>query len=226
MTQEIVAYNEFRGQLAELKANNAALVFDYANPLGNKAARSHVYKLRQTKAAVDKVRKAEKEASLERGRKVDAEAKEIMSEIEAMIDIHQKPLDEIEEREEQIRREAEERTRREAETRAQQEREAANRREVELQMEAERAARERDEANRRAEQAARETEERLAREAEERRQAEARETEKREKDRAHRAKVNSAAVEALVKGGMKPEAAKLAITLIAKGSVPRVSISY
>lgn len=95
----IAAYNEFRGQLAKLKADNAAAVFDYESPKGNKEARSHVYKLRQTKAAVEKVRKDEKAVALEYGRRVDSEAKEIIGEIEGMIEIHEKPLREIEERE-------------------------------------------------------------------------------------------------------------------------------
>lgn len=97
--QGIAVYDEFRAQLAQLEDSNAKLVFDYEDPKGNKEARSHVYKLRQTKAAVEKARKEEKAASLEYGRKVDAEAKEIMGKVEAMIDVHQKPLDEIEQRE-------------------------------------------------------------------------------------------------------------------------------
>lgn len=95
----VVAYDPFRARLAELKANNAALVFDYQDTNGNKEARSYVYKLRQTRSAVDKVREAEKAESLKLGRLIDSEAKEIMSEITAMIDVHQGPLDDIERRE-------------------------------------------------------------------------------------------------------------------------------
>ena len=95
----LAVYNPFRAQLIEFKEFNSKLVFDYKDPKGNKEARSHVYKLRQSKAAVEKARKDEKAASLEYGRKVDAEAKEIMAEIESMIEVHQKRLDEIEQRE-------------------------------------------------------------------------------------------------------------------------------
>lgn len=95
----IAVYDEFRSQLAEMRQANSQTLFDYESPKGNKEARSHIYKLRQTKAAVDKARAAEKAASLEYGRKVDAEAKEIIAEIEAMIQVHQRPLDEIEQRE-------------------------------------------------------------------------------------------------------------------------------
>lgn len=99
MKNSITVYNEFRSQLAELQHANDTLVFDYESPKGNKDARSHIYKLRQTKAAVDKARKDEKAASLEYGKKVDAEAKEIITAIEKMIFVHQAPLDEIEARE-------------------------------------------------------------------------------------------------------------------------------
>ena len=95
----IAVYSEFFAQLAELRQLNKEVVFDYATPAGNKQARSHVYKLRQTKAAVDKARKAEKQASLDYGKRVDNKTKTIVSEIEQMIAIHQAPLDEIEQRE-------------------------------------------------------------------------------------------------------------------------------
>ena len=92
----VAAYDPFRSQLAELKDGNSKAVFDYRDPKGNKEARSHIYKLRQTKAAVEKVRKAEKEESLNYGRLIDAQAKEIVSEIEAMIEVHETPIRQIE----------------------------------------------------------------------------------------------------------------------------------
>lgn len=96
---QIAEYDEFRSQLAEIRKNNAALVFDYASPKGNKEARSYVYKLRQTKAAIERARKKAKEDLIERGRRIDGEAKELIAQVEEMIEVHQKPLDEIEQRE-------------------------------------------------------------------------------------------------------------------------------
>lgn len=96
---QIAVYRPFAAQLKELQAQNASLVFDYTNEKGNKEARSHIYKLRRTKTAVDEARKKEKEESLKRGRLIDGEAKDIISQIEAMIEVHQKPLDEIERKE-------------------------------------------------------------------------------------------------------------------------------
>lgn len=96
---QIQAYDPFRAQLGELKTYNESVTFDYESKSGNKEARSHIYKLRQTKSAVEKARKAEKAEALEYGRQVDAQAKEIMGEIESMIEVHQRPIDEIEQRE-------------------------------------------------------------------------------------------------------------------------------
>lgn len=95
----VAVYDPFRQQLAEIKQNNFKMVFDYKDPKGNKEARSHIYKLRQTKAAIDRARKEEKAASLEYGRKVDSEAAAIIEEVEEMIQVHQKPLDEFEQQE-------------------------------------------------------------------------------------------------------------------------------
>jgi len=96
----IAVYNEFRAQLSELREANSKAVFDYEDEAGNKEARSHIFKLRKTKTAVDNARKTEKAASLAYGRRVDGEAKEIISEIEEMIEVHAAPIKEIEDREE------------------------------------------------------------------------------------------------------------------------------
>lgn len=148
------------------------------------------------------------------------------------------------EREERIAREAAERAQREAEEKAQAEREAAirreaeaaaaaERRELELKLAAERAEREKAEAIQREQQAkadaARREAEAVARE--QRRiaaiaEAEAEEARRREADKAHRTAINRAALDAFVRGGMTEECAKLAVTLIAKRSIPAVSIAY
>lgn len=99
MNTAIKAYDPFRAQIGEIKEANRNMIFDYAEKDGNAAARSHIYKLRQCKSAIDKARQEEKAASLEYGRKVDAEAKALIAEVQEMIDYHQKPLDEIEQRE-------------------------------------------------------------------------------------------------------------------------------
>ncbi len=147
-------------------------------------------------------------------------------------------------REERIAREAAERAQREVEAKAQAEREAAikreaeataaaERRELELKLAAERAEREKAEALQREQQAKADAERKAAEAvAEEQRRvaaqaaAEAKEAERREKDKAHKAAVNRAALEALVAGGISEADAKTVITLIAKKAVPAVTISY
>ncbi|MEC4239108.1 hypothetical protein [Pseudomonas sp. DSV-1] len=158
-------------------------------------------------------------------------------------------------RDEQIAREAAERATREAEAKAQRERDAEAKRAHDEQAAAEKREQglrlQTEQAERRAEQAKRERieagqnaererlagierqkaaveqarKDEIARQHaaadEERRQAAAREANK-----AHQAKINRAALEAFITGGMTEECAKQAITLIAQRKIPAISISY
>lgn len=89
-----------------------------------------------------------------------------------------------------------------------------------------RAEQERQAAARRAEEAAEQARQ------EERRRADAaaaeilRQQEAREADKAHRASINRAALEAFMAGGMTEKCAKQAITLIAQRRIPNITISY
>ena len=181
--------------------------------------------------------------------KYDAEQAELARLRQAAAEREQK------EREERIAREAAEKAKRDAEeaaaraaaeveAKAKADREAAERRELEAKLSAERAEREKLEAERRekeaneraekaaadakaqAERAAKEATERAAREAEEQRQREVKEAEQREANKRHAAKINNEALAAFIAGGMPEECAKLAVTLIAKRSIPNVTISY
>lgn len=95
----VAAYEPFYAELAKLESDNAALVFNYETPKGNKEARSHVFSLRKTKGALERVRKEAKAEALRIGRAVDSEANAIESRIEAMITVHQTEIDKIERRE-------------------------------------------------------------------------------------------------------------------------------
>lgn len=97
--QPIVAYNPFRTQMAELREINSKTIFQYHTATGMTAAKSYIRKLQSTASAIEKVRKQEKAESLSYGRRVDAQAKEIEGEVRAMIAVHQKPIDEIEQKE-------------------------------------------------------------------------------------------------------------------------------
>lgn len=345
----VAAYSPFYAELATLEENNQKLTFDYESKKGNAEARSHVYKLRQSKGALERTRKAEKAESLRIGKAIDSEAAALEIRIEAMIKVHQAKLDEIEKREadrvadhqksldnirlygnmmatsaelrndirelealvigesyeefqtealavkdahlqslrathallvkqeeeaaelERLRAEAKAREQadreaaiakaaedrakaesaaeaqrvaaeqakaiQDAENKAKAEREAGERRELELKLVAENAERRRVEQEQRAEQdrkdaiARAEQQAAAAVEAEKQRvaaaqAAEAAEQAKRERNRAHKAKINSAALAAFVAGGMTEECAKMAVTLIASGKIPAVAIAY
>lgn len=103
MTQElmklegkIAEYDEYRAQLATLADGNSKAVFDYRDPKGNKEARSHVFKLRQTKGAIERKRVELKADILVKGRLIDSEAKEITAAVESMIEVHETPIKQIE----------------------------------------------------------------------------------------------------------------------------------
>jgi hypothetical protein len=92
----ITAYNEYVKQAATLEELDGAAEFDYQDPEQNQEARSHVYAIRQARAALDKTRKEQKAESLARGRLIDSEAKLIAERFTVMIDRHQAPLTAIE----------------------------------------------------------------------------------------------------------------------------------
>ncbi len=147
-------------------------------------------------------------------------------------------------REAEIARQAAEKARADAEAKAQAERDAAAKREADAKATAEKAERDRLEAVERQKQAeARAEAEKLAAEqrakdaaeaarlAEIKRQADDKaaseaEQRKREADKAHKAKINRAALAAFVAGGMPEECAKQAVTLIARGEIPAIRITY
>lgn len=119
------------------------------------------------------------------------------------------------EREERIAREAAEKAKAEAADAARREREAAEKRELELKLAAEQAERRAAEAEARARHQAEQEKARAKAEAE-----------AREADKAHRARVNVEARDALIALGLTKELAEACITAIAKRSVPHVAINY
>lgn len=137
------------------------------------------------------------------------------------------------EREERIAREAAEKARLEAEQKAQAERDAAVRRELEAKLAAEQREREHQEAIDKAKREAEAERQRIEAEhqrkeqerlAEQRRQQE--EVARRQADKEHRASVNRAALQAMAAGGMPEDCAKQAVTLIAQGRIPNITINY
>lgn len=98
---KITQFDPFRAQLELLKKENAAMVFNFEDPQQNKAGRSHIHKLRQTKAAIDKARKAAKKEAKEYGEAVDEKGNALIGDVQEMIDNHVDQLEAFEEKEQQ-----------------------------------------------------------------------------------------------------------------------------
>lgn len=96
---ELVKFDEVAAAIAQYKAENESLVFNYEDPQGNKDARSHIYKLRQVKTKIADIHKVAKAEALGVCRLLDGKKKELTGEVDGMIDVHYKPVKEIEERE-------------------------------------------------------------------------------------------------------------------------------
>jgi hypothetical protein len=95
----LAPFSPVRAAIEAAKAENAAKVFDLTTSTGEKEARSHIYSLRRMKGEIARVHKDTKAEVLAAGRRIDAVAKELTGHVEEMIDVHQKPLDELEARE-------------------------------------------------------------------------------------------------------------------------------
>ncbi len=93
-------FSEFNAQLAKIKEESDNIVFDYENESDNKLARSHVRKLRSMKTPIKEAKTKAKKPFLEYGKALDAKEKELITFVNDRIDIHDKPLKEIKEREE------------------------------------------------------------------------------------------------------------------------------
>jgi len=209
------------------------------------ALTQRIASLKQAEAAAAEAERARKEASereqAEREARAAARAKAEAEEAARVREEEARKAAEAEQR--RIRREAEEREakiRAEAEAKeraASAELARVEREKTEAKEAAEKAKRDRIEAERKAEdarKAAKTEAERRQREAveqerrriESERKAEEDAARKREANRAHQAKVNNAAAAAFVMAGLSEDAAKVAVTAIAKGNVPGVKISY
>lgn len=94
--QPIKQYEKLLADIAILKDADKAASFQYADPKGNKLARSHVFAMRQAKGDVERARKGAKADALEFGRRVDAAAADLEAQIDSMIKPHQDELDKIE----------------------------------------------------------------------------------------------------------------------------------
>lgn len=100
----LAPYSQLRAQIETIKAENAAKTFDLSKPTGIKKAKSHIYSLRKLRAEAERTRKDLGRDALEYKRRVDSVGKDIIAEVESMIEVHERPLKEMEEREEARKR--------------------------------------------------------------------------------------------------------------------------
>lgn len=96
---ELVKFDQVKADMAAFKQENENLVFNYEDPQGNKDARSHIFKLRKIKTVIADIHKEAKAEALGVCRMLDKEKKDLTVQVEGWIDVHYKPVKEIEERE-------------------------------------------------------------------------------------------------------------------------------
>ena len=97
----ITQYDVLLGDIEQAKKDDLAASFNYDTREGDKAARSHVNKLRLIKGNIERQRKAAKEYALDYGRQVDAKARELTEQVESLIRPHQAQLEAVAAREAQ-----------------------------------------------------------------------------------------------------------------------------
>ena len=88
----LAIFEPIKAKIAEYKAENESLVFDYEDPKGNKEARSHIYKLRLVKGRINDAHKSAKAEVLAAGRQIDKAKNELLGDVEKMIDVHNQPI--------------------------------------------------------------------------------------------------------------------------------------
>ena len=98
MTTDLAVFDEVRADINQYKVENANLVFDYESQQGSKDARSHIYKLRKTKKVIADIHKEAKAEALAVCQKIDKEKRDLLSDVEEMIEVHNSPLRVIDER--------------------------------------------------------------------------------------------------------------------------------
>ena len=92
----LAIFDPITARMAEYKAENEMLVFDYEDPQGNKDARSHVFKLRKVKTKIAEVHKFGKAEALAACREIDDYKNKLIGDVDEMIAVHNDPLVAIE----------------------------------------------------------------------------------------------------------------------------------
>ena len=123
MNVGVIEYSPTDASLAEMKTRLAVAKFDCKTPMGYEAARKGIAECRTLRVAVEKKRVELKADALAWGKKVDAEARRITSELESIEEPLQAAKDAIDNEKKRIAQEAE--AKRLAELKAEEDRKAA-----------------------------------------------------------------------------------------------------
>ena len=239
MATELAVFDEVAATIAEWKAENEKLVFDYGTPQGEKDARSHIAKLRKVKTKVGEIHKEAKSEALAFGRRLDAKKNEYNGEVDGMIKFHKDPLDaiaaekqaiidaeEAKAAEEEAKRladiEAREVALKEAEEKIAREKAEAERVEREKRIAEEAAAKAKADAEARAKADA-DAKELAAKKAKE--QAEAKE-QRRIANKKHRKEVEGAVHFALTENGLSEDDATTILQALLDNNIPYVTLNY
>lgn len=91
----ISQFDVLLGDIAEAKAKAADVTFDYADPKGNKAARSYIFAQRKLNARIESARTDAKAYAMQYGRTVDSQAADLKDQVAALIKPHQDAIDAI-----------------------------------------------------------------------------------------------------------------------------------
>ncbi len=249
-SSELVVFDEVAAIIAEYKAENEELVFDYKDKQGAKDAKSHIAKLRKVKTKVSEIHKEAKAEALAFGRRLDAKKNEYNGEVDKMVKIHKDPLDAIEAEEvaaamkkqqEYANREAKriadiearEKAIKEAEEKIAREKAIENERIIkEQQAKLEQAEKEKRIAEEKVERVRIEAEEKskAEAEAEEERLADIAAEEaieaQRTTDKKHRMAIENDIHESLTSNGFNPDTAYNILVLLKQGYIQHVTINY
>lgn len=99
----ITPLEKLKYDIAILKEKDAVAKFDYRSTTGNKAARSHIDKMRGTKGDITRAHASAKAGVLELGRKMDALKTDLIGQVETLILPHQSAVDGIKKEEDDRR---------------------------------------------------------------------------------------------------------------------------
>ena len=246
MSVDLTKFDAVDAAIAKLKEDNDTAVFDYHSEVGNKAALSHIYKLRQVKTVIAKVHKVVKEDVLRVSQAIDLKKRTLIASLDTLIEVHAAPLREIEEKAE-AERLAEEAAKEKAEREAEEKRQADLAvREAEIekreadhkakeaafnaeQEKAKRVEREKQIAEESAEKARKEEQaeqERKRKEAEAERERLAEIERKRVENQEHRTRIETAIYQQLHAIIEDPGQTKLVWIAICEGKINHITINY